>query len=1039
MNVSEPFILRPVGTTLLMAAIMLSGIVAYTFLPLSTLPQVDYPTIQVQTLYPGASPEVMTSSVTAPLERQFGQMPALNQMTSASSAGASVITLQFSLDISLDVAEQEVQAAINAAGNLLPADLPAPPIYAKVNPADAPILTLADTSKSLALTDLEDFSETRLAQKISQLTGVGLVTVSGGQRPAVRIQVNPQSLGAYGLNIDDIRTTLGNLNVNTPKGNFDGPTQALTINANDQVTSAEQYRSLIVAYRNGAPVHLSDVATIISGPENTKLGAWANTTPAIIINVQRQPGANIIQVVDRVQSLLPQIMSTLPTAMNVNVISDRTVTIRASVADVEFELALAVVLVVLVIFLFLRTLPGTIIPSLSVPLSLVGTFGVMYLLGFSLDNLSLMALTIATGFVVDDAIVMIENIARFVEDGMDPLEAALRGSEQIGFTIISLTISLIAVLIPLLFMGDVVGRLFHEFSITLAVTIVISAIVSLTLVPMMCAKLIRHHPERERSAFDLKAEQVFNTVIAHYGRALNWVLDRQPLTLLVAILTLVLTVLLYIFIPKGFFPVQDTGMIQAISEASQSISYEAMADLQNKLAEAILKDPDVENLSSFIGVDGTNQTLNTGRFLITLKPHDSRNLTASQIIRRLQGEVSSIAGITLYMQPVQDLTIDATISRAPYHFVLEDANPTEFATWVPKLVQQLSQQPQLTDVASDLQQQGLAVDLVIDRATASRFGITPATIDNALYDAFGQRIISTIYTQSNQYRVILEIDPKLQQSLTGITSLYLPSSSSTTNGQVPLTAIAHINQRASPLLITHYGQFPATTISFNTAPGYSLQAAVDAIQQTEAGIGLPASFITAFQGTAAAFQSSLRNEVFLIIAAVVAMYIVLGVLYESFIHPITILSTLPSAGVGALLSLMLLHYDLDIIAIIGIILLIGIVKKNAIMMIDFALDAERVEGLAPRQAIYQASLLRFRPIMMTTMAAILGALPLMVGTGTGSELRQPLGIAIIGGLVFSQMLTLFTTPVIYLYFDRLATRLTGRQPTNPLAPEAPAE
>jgi multidrug efflux pump len=1039
MNVSEPFILRPVGTTLLMAAIMLSGIVAYAFLPLSTLPQVDYPTIQVQTLYPGASPEVMTSSVTAPLERQFGQMPSLNQMTSASSAGASVITLQFSLDIGLDVAEQEVQGAINAAGNLLPADLPAPPIYAKVNPADAPILTLAVTSKSLALTDLEDFSETRLAQKISQLTGVGLVTVSGGQRPAVRIQVNPQSLGAYGLNIDDIRTTLGNLNVNTPKGNFDGPTQALTINANDQVTSADQYRSLIVAYRNGAPVRLSDVATIISGPENIKLGAWADTTPAIIINVQRQPGANIIQVVDRVQSLLPQIMSTLPAAMNVNVISDRTVTIRASVADVEFELALAVVLVVLVIFLFLRTLPGTIIPSLSVPLSLVGTFGAMYLLGFSLDNLSLMALTIATGFVVDDAIVMIENIARFVEDGMDPLEAALRGSEQIGFTIISLTISLLAVLIPLLFMGDVVGRLFHEFSITLAVTIVISAIVSLTLVPMMCAKLIRHYPERERSAFDLKAEQAFNSVIAHYGRALNWVLDRQPLTLLVAILTLVLTVLLYIFIPKGFFPVQDTGMIQAISEASQSISYDAMADLQNKLAEAILKDPDVENLSSFIGVDGTNQTLNTGRFLITLKPHDSRNLTASQIIRRLQGEVSGVAGITLYMQPVQDLTIDATISRAPYHFVLEDANPTEFATWVPKLVQQLSQHPQLTDVASDLQQQGLAVDLVIDRATASRFGITPATIDNALYDAFGQRIISTIYTQSNQYRVILEIDPKLQQSLTGLTSLYLPSSSSTTNGQVPLTAIAHINQRASPLLITHYGQFPATTISFNTAPGYSLQAAVDAIRQTEAGIDLPVSFITAFQGTAAAFQSSLSNEVFLIIAAVVAMYIVLGVLYESFIHPITILSTLPSAGVGALLSLMLLHYDLDIIAIIGIILLIGIVKKNAIMMIDFALDAERVEGLAPRQAIYQASLLRFRPIMMTTMAAILGALPLMVGTGTGSELRQPLGIAIIGGLVFSQMLTLFTTPVIYLYFDRLATRLMGRRPANPLAPEAPAE
>ena len=1039
MNVSEPFILRPVGTTLLMAAIMLSGIVAYTFLPLSTLPQVDYPTIQVQTLYPGASPEVMTSSVTAPLERQFGQMPGLNQMTSASSAGASVITLQFSLDISLDIAEQEVQAAINASGNLLPADLPAPPIYAKVNPADAPILTLSVTSQSLALTDLEDYSQTRLAQKISQLTGVGLVTVSGGQRPAVRIQINPQSLAAYGLNIDDIRTTLGNLNVNTPKGNFDGPTQALTINANDQVTSADQYRSLIVAYRNGAPVRLSDVATIVSGPENTKLGAWADTTPAIIINVQRQPGANIIQVVDRIQRLLPQILSTLPTAMNVKIISDRTVTIRASVADVEFELALAVVLVVLVIFLFLRTLPGTIIPSLSVPLSLVGTFGAMYLLGFSLDNLSLMALTIATGFVVDDAIVMIENIARFVEDGMDPLEAALRGSEQIGFTIISLTISLIAVLIPLLFMGDVVGRLFHEFSITLAVTIVISAVVSLTLVPMMCARLIRHHPERDRTAFDLKAEQVFNAVIARYGRALNWVLDRQPMTLLVAVLTLALTVLLYIFIPKGFFPVQDTGMIQGISEASQSISYEAMADRQNQLAEAILKDPDVESLSSFIGVDGTNQTLNTGRFLITLKPHDSRNLSASQIIRRLESEVTGVAGITLYMQPVQDLTIDATISRAPYHFVLEDANATEFATWVPKLVQQLSERPELTDVASDLQQQGLAVDLVIDRATASRFGITPATIDNVLYDAFGQRIISTIYTQSNQYRVILEIDPTLQQSLTGLTSLYLPSSSSSTNGQVPLTAIAHINQRASPLLITHYGQFPATTISFNTAPGYSLQATVDAIKQTEARVGLPASFITAFQGTAAAFQSSLTNEVFLIIAAVVAMYIVLGVLYESFIHPITILSTLPSAGVGALLSLMLLHYDLDVIAIIGIILLIGIVKKNAIMMIDFALEAERIEGLAPRDAIYQASLLRFRPIMMTTMAAILGALPLMLGTGTGSELRQPLGIAIIGGLVVSQMLTLFTTPVIYLYFDRLAARVTGRRPTNLIAPEAPAE
>ena len=1039
MNVSEPFIRRPVGTTLLMAAILLSGMVAYTFLPLSTLPEVDYPTIQVQTLYPGASPEVMTSSVTAPLERQFGQMPGLNQMTSASSGGASVVTLQFSLDLSLDIAEQEVQAAINAAGNLLPADLPAPPIYSKVNPADAPILTLAVTSKTLALTDLENYSETRLAQKISQLTGVGLVSISGGQRPAVRIQLNPDSLAAYGLNIDDVRTTINNLNVNTPKGNFDGPTQAMTINANDQLTTTDQYRNLIVAYRNGAPVKLTDVATIVSGPENTKLGAWANTTPAIIVNVQRQPGANIIQVVDRIQTLLPQIMSTLPQAMDVRLLGDRTVTIRASVADVEFELGLAVVLVVLVIFVFLRTLPGTIIPSLSVPLSLVGTFGAMYLVGFSLDNLSLMALTIATGFVVDDAIVMIENIARYVEGGMEPFEAALRGSAQIGFTIISLTISLIAVLIPLLFMGDVVGRLFHEFSITLAVTIVISAVVSLTLVPMMCAKLIRHHPDRERSAFDLKAEQVFNSVIAAYGRALNWVLDRQPATLMVAVATLALTVLLYLLIPKGFFPVQDTGMIQAITEASQSVSYDEMADLQGKLAEAVLKDPDVVNLSSFVGVDGTNETLNTGRFLITLKPHDERNVTAGQIIARLQQEVAGVVGITLYMQPVQDLTIDSTISRAPYHFVLEDANASEFNTWVPKLVQQLGQLPQITDVASDLQQQGLAVDIVIDRATASRFGITPATVDNVLYDAFGQRIISTIYTQSNQSRVIMEVVPTLQQSLTGLESLYLPSSSSSTNGQVPLTAIAHIEQRASPLLITHFGQFPATTISFNTAPGYSLGAAITAIQQAEAKAGLPLSFITAFQGTAAAFQSSLANEVFLIVAAVVAMYIVLGVLYESFIHPITILSTLPSAGVGALLSLMLLHYDLDVIAIIGIILLIGIVKKNAIMMIDFALEAERVEGLPPREAIYQACLLRFRPIMMTTMAAILGAMPLMLGTGTGSELRQPLGIAIIGGLTVSQMLTLFTTPVIYLYFDRLAMRLTGGRPSTPIVPEAPAE
>jgi multidrug efflux pump len=1039
MNVSEPFILRPVATTLLMVAIMLSGLIAFTFLPLSTLPEVDYPTIQVTTLYPGASPEVMTSSITSPLERQFGQMPGLNQMTSANSGGASVITLQFSLDLSLDVAEQQVQAAINAAGNLLPSDLPAPPIYAKVNPADAPILTLSVTSSTLSLTDLEDMSETRLAQKISQLTGVGLVSVSGGQRPAVRIQLNAQSLAAYGLNIDDIRTTIANVNVNTPKGNFDGPAQASTINANDQLVSASQYADVIIAYRNGNPVRLSDVASIVSGPENTKLGAWANTTPAIILSVQRQPGANIIQVVDGIQSLLPQILSGLPAAVNVNILSDRTVTIRASVADVEFELCLAVVLVVMVIFLFLRTLPGTIIPSLSAPLSLIGTFGVMYLLGFSLDNLSLMALTIATGFVVDDAIVMIENIARFTESGMAPLDAALRGSQQIGFTIISLTISLIAVLIPLLFMGDVVGRLFHEFAITLAVTIVISAVVSLTLVPMMCARLIRHRPESERTGFDLQAERVFSSIIGSYDNALTWVLDRQPLTLIVALLTLAFTILLYYEIPKGFFPVQDTGMIQAITEASQSVSYQQMANLQNQLAQAVLKDPDVDSLSSYVGIDGTNRTQNTGRFLISLKPYEQRKLTASAIIQRIQSDVAGVSGITLYMQPVQDLTIDSTINRAPYNFVLEDANSTEFATWVPKLMARLDQLPQITDASSDLQQQGSAVNLVIDRATASRFGITPATLDNVLYDAFGQRIVSTIYTQSNQYRVILELDPTLQKSLEGLSALYLPSSTSSSNGQVPLSAFVHVEKQASPLLITHYGQFPATTVSFNTSPGYSIDTAIQGILQAEKDINLPASFTTAFQGTAAAFQSSLGNEVFLFLAAIVTMYIVLGVLYESFIHPITILSTLPSAGVGALLSLMALGYSLDVISIIGIILLIGIVKKNGIMMVDFALEAERVEGLSPREAIHQASLLRFRPILMTTMAAILGALPLMLGTGTGSELRHPLGVSLVGGLIVSQLLTLFTTPVIYLYFDRLALRLTGRGLSAPLAGGEPAE
>ncbi|QXX74488.1 MdtB/MuxB family multidrug efflux RND transporter permease subunit [Methylovirgula sp. HY1] len=1039
MNPSQIFILRPVATSLLMAAILLAGGFAYRFLPLSALPQVDYPTIQVQTFYPGASPEVMTSSVTAPLERQLGEMPGLDQMTSASSAGASVITLQFSLDLSLDVAEQEVQAAINAATNLLPSDLPTPPVYAKINPADAPILTLAVTSETLPLTTIEDLSETRLAQKISQQPGVGLVSISGGHRPAVRVQFNPRALASYGLNIDDVRTIITNMNVNMPKGNFDGPAQSSTINANDQITSAAQFAQVILAYRNGNPVRMSDVATVVLGPENSKIAAWANHTPAIILNIQRQPGANVIQVVDGIKKLLPQIEASLPSAINIKILSDRTTTIRASVADVEFELGLAVILVVLVIFLFLRNLPATLIPSLSVPLSLVGTLIVMFLLGFSLDNLSLMALTVSTGFVVDDAIVMIENIARYVEQGDDPLEAALLGSGQIGFTIISLTVSLIAVLIPLLFMGDVVGRLFHEFAITLAATIVISAVVSLTLVPMLCAKLVRHRSVSERSRFDVGAERAFDWVIRQYGRALTVVLEHQPLTLLVAVATLVLTVVLYIEIPKGFFPVQDTSMVQGISVAGDGISYAAMADKQRALADVLLKDKDIIGLSSFIGVDGTNMTLNSGRFLINFKPRDERQQTVSQIIRRLLHETASVDGIKLYLQPVQDLTIDSSVSRAQYHFVLENPNTKEMQTWVPRLVTRLSRLPELTNVASDMESQGRAIDLVIDRATASRFGITPATVDNMLYDAFGQRIVSTIYTQSNQYRVVMIADPDLQHTLKALTSFYLPSSSSTTNGQVPLAAIVHIEKRRGPLQITHFGQFPATNISFDVAPGASLGAAVAAIQKTEKDMKLPNSFISQMEGSAAAFSASLGNELMLIIAAIVTMYIILGILYESFVHPITILSTLPSAGVGALASLMLVGGELDVIAIIGIILLIGIVKKNAIMMIDFALDAERHQGLSPREAIYQACLLRFRPILMTTMAAILGALPLMLGTGTGSELRQPLGIAIVGGLIVSQVLTLFSTPVIYLYFDRLAQRLRPSSAAGGLAGQEAGE
>ena len=1021
MNPSAPFVLRPVATSLFMIAIMLVGLVGYLFLPLSALPEVDYPTIQVQTFLPGASPDVMTSSVTAPLERQFGQMPGLTAMTSVSSGGASVLTLQFDLSLNLDIAEQEVQAAINAAGSLLPQSLPAPPVYAKVNPADAPILTLAITSKSMPLTALEDLADTRIAQKISQLPGVGLVSINGGQRPAVRVIANLQALASYGLNIDDLRTTIANANANAPKGSFDGATRSYTINANDQISSADAYKTVVVAYKNGNPVYLSDVATVVQSAENVQLSSWMNRTPAILLNVQRQPGANVISVADTIKTLLPQIKAGLPAAVDVTVLTDRTTTIRASVADVEFELGLAVVLVVLVIYLFLRNLPATFIPSLSVPLSIVGTFAAMYLLGFTLNNLSLMALTIATGFVVDDAIVMIENISRYIEAGDKPFEAALKGSQEIGFTIVSLTVSLIAVLIPLLFMQEVVGRLFREFAVTLAITILISAVVSLTLVPMLCAKLLRHRAEaREPGRLAQRAEEAYNRLVAEYDRLLGWVLEHQPLTMLVAAITLVVTVLLYILIPKGFFPVQDTGLVSGITQAAPTVSFSAMAERQQAVADALLKGQNVTSLSSFIGVDGTNTTLNSGRFLINLRDKSERTGDITDTVRELMGEANSVPGISLYLQPVQDLTIDATSSRAEYQFVLEAASSSVLRQWVPKLLADLKTRPELENVSTNFLDNGLSAYVALDRDTAGRLGITAATTDNALYDAFGQRIVTTIFTQSNQYRVILEADPSVQNSVASLSNMYLPAAG---GGQVPLSAFSHIEERQVPLENDHYGQFPAATISFDSASGYSLGSAVAAVQSAEDAVQMPAGITTHFEGSALAFQSALGNELLLILAAIVTVYIVLGVLYESFVHPVTILSTLPSAGVGALLFLILTGHDLNIVSIIGIILLIGIVKKNAIMMIDFALAAEREEGKAPREAIHQAALLRFRPILMTTVAALFGALPLMIGSGMGSELRHPLGISIVGGLLVSQLLTLFTTPVIYIYFDRWAGQL----------------